>query len=175
MDGFRVVKLSEVIRQMDVVITCTGMEPHAVTSIISALMGTALAVCKYVSHFKYHSLLIQGFSSQVISFRLFICREQERCFQRASWPNEKWLHCLQYGTFQYRDRCGNFIVFLLFMEKFPLKKKLACFKHNLTDIHTLSWGKKTFVFIILWALQICLHVLFLDGIYHNYKTSRYRN
>lgn len=32
MDGFRVVKLSEVIRQMDVVITCTGAEytiqPH---------------------------------------------------------------------------------------------------------------------------------------------------
>lgn len=37
MDGFRVVKLSEVIRQMDVVITCTGTVPHAVTSITSAL------------------------------------------------------------------------------------------------------------------------------------------
>lgn len=36
MDGFRVVKLSEVIRQMDVVITCTGTVFHAVTGIISA-------------------------------------------------------------------------------------------------------------------------------------------
>lgn len=38
MDGFRVVKLSEVIRQMDVVITCTGTPPHTVTSITSASM-----------------------------------------------------------------------------------------------------------------------------------------
>lgn len=30
MDGFRVVKLSEVIRQMDVVITCTGTVAHVV-------------------------------------------------------------------------------------------------------------------------------------------------
>lgn len=40
MDGFRVVKLSEVIRQMDVVITCTGIAPHAVTCITSALIIT---------------------------------------------------------------------------------------------------------------------------------------
>lgn len=43
MDGFRVVKLSEVIRQMDVVITCTGTLPalpHAAKPITSAVIIT---------------------------------------------------------------------------------------------------------------------------------------
>lgn len=43
MDGFRVVKLSEVIRQMDVVITCTGTVPHAGTSITSASIITVFS------------------------------------------------------------------------------------------------------------------------------------
>lgn len=42
MDGFRVVKLSEVIRQMDVVITCTGTVPHAAISITYALIITVI-------------------------------------------------------------------------------------------------------------------------------------
>lgn len=50
MDGFRVVKLSEVIRQMDVVITCTGTLPHAVTPITSALIITVFAAHKCMSH-----------------------------------------------------------------------------------------------------------------------------
>lgn len=54
MDGFRVVKLSEVIRQMDVVITCTGTVPHAVTSITSALIITALPANKCVPYLNIH-------------------------------------------------------------------------------------------------------------------------
>lgn len=50
MDGFRVVKLSEVIRQMDVVITCTGTLPHTVTSITSALIITVFAAHKCMSN-----------------------------------------------------------------------------------------------------------------------------
>lgn len=34
-------------------------------------------------------------------------RQQERRYQRAAGPNEEWLHCLQYGTLQYWDWCGN--------------------------------------------------------------------
>lgn len=48
MDGFRVVKLSEVIRQMDVVITCTGTVPHAVISVTSAMMITVFSANKCV-------------------------------------------------------------------------------------------------------------------------------
>lgn len=47
MDGFRVVKLSEVIRQMDVVITCTGTVFHAVTGIISAAVILACPANKH--------------------------------------------------------------------------------------------------------------------------------
>lgn len=47
MDGFRVVKLSEVIRQMDVVITCTGTAPHAVTSITYAMIITVSSANKH--------------------------------------------------------------------------------------------------------------------------------
>jgi len=50
MDGFRGVKLSEVIRQMDVVITCTGTVLHAVTSITSALLLTMFPAHKYMSY-----------------------------------------------------------------------------------------------------------------------------
>lgn len=50
MDGFRVVKLSEVIRQMDVVITCTGTVPHAVASITSALIITGFPANKCTPH-----------------------------------------------------------------------------------------------------------------------------
>lgn len=48
MDGFRVVKLSEVIRQMDVVITCTGNVPHAVICITSALIITVFLAYTYM-------------------------------------------------------------------------------------------------------------------------------
>ena len=44
------VKLSEVIRQMDVVITCTGTVLHAVTSITSALLLTMFPAHKYMSY-----------------------------------------------------------------------------------------------------------------------------
>lgn len=47
MDGFRVVKLSEVIRQMDVVITCTGTAPPAVTSITYAMIITVSSANKH--------------------------------------------------------------------------------------------------------------------------------
>lgn len=47
MDGFRVVKLSEVIRQMDVVITCTGTVFHAVAGIISAAVILACPANKH--------------------------------------------------------------------------------------------------------------------------------
>lgn len=53
MDGFRVVKLSEVIRQMDVVITCTGTAPP-VSSITSALMISQNA--KTINKWFYKSL-----------------------------------------------------------------------------------------------------------------------
>lgn len=42
MDGFRVVKLSEVIRQMDVVITCTGTLHRAVAANTSASIVTMI-------------------------------------------------------------------------------------------------------------------------------------
>lgn len=67
MDGFRVVKLSEVIRQMDVVITCTGTAPHAVTSITSALIITAFPENKCALHLNipvYVSGSLTDFSSE---------------------------------------------------------------------------------------------------------------
>lgn len=48
------VKLSEVIRQMDVVITCTGTVPHAVTSITSALIITVFPRLKFPVYVSSH-------------------------------------------------------------------------------------------------------------------------
>lgn len=68
MDGFRVVKLSEVIRQMDVVITCTGTVPHAVISITSAMIIT---VCPANQRTPY--LNIQVKKKQQLENAFWVC------------------------------------------------------------------------------------------------------
>lgn len=69
MDGFRVVKLSEVIRQMDVVITCTG----AVYTIQLHL----------VQIFKRKYVIVTIWSSHLHLF-CFLNRQQKCCHQRAA-------------------------------------------------------------------------------------------
>lgn len=94
MDGFKVVKLNEVIRQVDIIITCTGNSA-------------------------WNLLFLNLFALFVLSKKslwstcdwwwmvLTFCREQECGDQRPTGSHEKWLYCLQHGSLQHRDWCGK--------------------------------------------------------------------
>lgn len=49
MDGFRVIKLSEVIRQVDMVITCTGNRCPLLSNIIKNISAVPVYFTAYVS------------------------------------------------------------------------------------------------------------------------------
>lgn len=103
MDGFRVVKLNEIIRQVDVIITCTGNSSWNNAGVIShwdALMWDYIFVwhtkCLLV-HGPLHCSLMYGMYADWRWMIVSFCREQECGDQRPAGPNEKWLNCLQHG------------------------------------------------------------------------------
>ena len=61
MDGFRVVKLNEVIRQMDLVITCTGKLTHSATLILPSIIHKASSLEMFTEQISYwhHRMVIK--------------------------------------------------------------------------------------------------------------------
>lgn len=80
MDGFRVVKMKEVVRQVDMVITCTGD-------------------CRLVGSREVERHTNDGFVST---------QRQQKCGgEEASGQDEERLHSLQHGPLQHRNRFGK--------------------------------------------------------------------
>lgn len=93
MDGFRLVKLNEVIRQVDIVITCTGTGLGWAPQTLPQLqLGDPKTGAGGAQGFLWGS---GG------------CREQERGDQGTSGQDEEQLHRLQHGALQHRDRRGE--------------------------------------------------------------------
>lgn len=123
MDGFRVVKLNEVIRQVDVIITCTGNSTSNRAGVNCSFGNTDVGLHYTALLFilLWHNRCLLVYWPLRAVFRLdanFIqrCgqwlmvslrREQERGNQRPAGPHEKWLYCLQHGPLQYWDWCGK--------------------------------------------------------------------
>lgn len=98
MDGFRLVKLNEVIRQVDIVITCTGTRSPRRTSGHQGCTPCARAPLFPQRWGGDHGCSLRG---------LMAGRQQERGDQGTPGSHEEQLHRLQHGALQHRDRRGE--------------------------------------------------------------------